>query len=229
MGATDVKTPHRRPRRAAGRASPWVLDLPRSARHRAPPSPDAHPAMLGRGDPAGSAPPPGSRRSSPGYQTAMFGKWHLGLAPGSRPQSTVGRVVRLHGPGAHRHHLLADPPTWGANRPLPAPPGAPAAVENGEGVYRDGEYFTDLIAQKVEFIRRAAQRGAVLPHHPMHAPRRDRFARLPWTGGDHVRHAQRRGRRGGCGAGRARAAGHRRACASTTRATTGPSREFVFA
>jgi arylsulfatase A-like enzyme len=66
--------------------------------------------------------------------------------------------------------------------------------ENGAEVWRDGEYFTDLIAERaVRFIRDAAagaKQGQPFflylpfnaPHYPMHAPQRykDRFAGLPW-------------------------------------------------
>jgi arylsulfatase A-like enzyme len=130
-----------------------------------------------------------------GYQTALFGKWHLGLAEGSRPQDHgfdewLGFMSGCIDYYSHIHY-------WGMNRPSTAGASSPLSNplhdlwENGEEVYRDGQYFTDLIAERaVAYIRQAARSGRPFflylpfnaPHYPMHAPPRyrARFAHLPW-------------------------------------------------
>jgi arylsulfatase A-like enzyme len=63
--------------------------------------------------------------------------------------------------------------------------------ENNEEIWRNGEYFTELIAKKaIEYIREMAKSDKPFflyvpfnaPHYPMHAPQEymDRFAGLPW-------------------------------------------------
>ena len=63
--------------------------------------------------------------------------------------------------------------------------------ENGEEIYRNGEYFTELITEyAVRYIRKAVELGKPFflyvpynaPHYPMHAPQEyvDRFPDLPW-------------------------------------------------
>jgi arylsulfatase A-like enzyme len=63
--------------------------------------------------------------------------------------------------------------------------------ENDREIYRNGEYFTEMITEKaVAFIDRAAQSDEPFflyvpynaPHYPMHAPQKylDRFPDLPW-------------------------------------------------
>ncbi|MGH2371556.1 MAG: sulfatase family protein, partial [Chloroflexota bacterium] len=63
--------------------------------------------------------------------------------------------------------------------------------ENGEEVWADGQYFTDLVTERaVRYVRRAARSGQPFflyvpynaPHYPMHAPQhyKVRFPDLPW-------------------------------------------------
>jgi arylsulfatase A-like enzyme len=63
--------------------------------------------------------------------------------------------------------------------------------EDGQEVWRDGEYSTEMFGERaVQFVRRAARReepfflnlGFNAPHHPMHAPNhyKERFPDLPW-------------------------------------------------
>ena len=63
--------------------------------------------------------------------------------------------------------------------------------ENGEEVWKDGQYFTDMVAERaVDYVRRAAKSDAPFfmyvpfnaPHYPMHAPEKykERFPDLPW-------------------------------------------------
>ncbi|WP_195573756.1 sulfatase [Paenibacillus sp. 1001270B_150601_E10] len=119
------------------------------------------------------------------YRTAIFGKWHLGAAPESRPNKRgfdqfcgflSGCVdyyshIFYHGmPGVQNTHDL-----W----------------ENEEEIWDNGEYLTHIITNRsVDFIQ--DQLGAEqpfflyaaynAPHYPMHAPKdvMDRYAHLPW-------------------------------------------------
>ncbi|HEX2323940.1 MAG TPA: sulfatase-like hydrolase/transferase [Chloroflexota bacterium] len=213
MGATDVQTPRIDALAARGaRFTDWYSNSPVCSPSRAALLTGRYPGNAGvRAILGGHRTTPGLPPSVPtlpaalkplGYRTAMFGKWHLGLAPGSCPHDHgfdqwFGFMA---GCIDYYSHIFY----WGANRPLPEPPGTPAGEggrrlsnplhdlwENGEEVYRDGEYFTDLIAERaVAFVRQAARSGEPFflylpfnaPHYPMHAPQKykDRFAHLPW-------------------------------------------------
>jgi arylsulfatase A-like enzyme len=213
MGATDVQTPRIDALAARGaRFTDWYSNSPVCSPSRAALLTGRYPGNAGvRAILGGHRTAPGLPPSVPtlpaalkplGYRTAMFGKWHLGLAPGSRPHDHgfdqwFGFMA---GCIDYYSHIFY----WGANRPLPGPSGTPAGEggrrlsnplhdlwENGEEVYRDGEYFTDLIAERaVAFVRQAARSGEPFflylpfnaPHYPMHAPQKykDRFAHLPW-------------------------------------------------
>ncbi len=213
MGATDVQTPRIDALAARGaRFTDWYSNSPVCSPSRAALLTGRYPGNAGvRAILGGHRTTPGLPPGVPtlpaalkplGYRTAMFGKWHLGLAEGSRPHEHgfdqwFGFMA---GCIDYYSHIFY----WGANRPLPGPPATPAGEggrrlsnplhdlwENGEEVYRDGEYFTDLIAERaVAFVRQAARSGESFflylpfnaPHYPMHAPQkyRDRFAHLPW-------------------------------------------------
>tara|TARA_B100000686_G_scaffold18200_1_gene16841 strand:- start:2121 stop:3206 length:1086 start_codon:yes stop_codon:yes gene_type:complete len=124
-----------------------------------------------------------------GYQTALTGKWHLGLAEGSRPSEhgfdkTFGFMAGCIDFFSHIFY-------WGANRPGPSMNPTHDLWENNEEIWRNGEYFTELIAKKaIEYIREMSKSDKPFflyvpfnaPHYPMHAPQEymDRFADLPW-------------------------------------------------
>jgi len=122
-----------------------------------------------------------------GYQTAMFGKWHLGLAEGCRPQDHgfdewFGFMA---GCIDYYSHIFY----WGMADGKTSP--THDLWENGKEVYDNGRYFTELITERaVDYIRRAVRDGRPFflylpynaPHYPMHAPMKyiDRFPDLPW-------------------------------------------------
>jgi len=122
-----------------------------------------------------------------GYDTACVGKWHLGLKPECRPNRNgfdyffgflAGCIdyyshIFYYGMGGRGKDPTHD--LW----------------ENGNEIYRNGEYFTDLVTDKsVEYIREHANGDKPFflytaynaPHYPMHAPEKyvDRFRHLPW-------------------------------------------------
>jgi arylsulfatase A-like enzyme len=80
---------------------------------------------------------------------------------------------------------------WGANRPGPSLNPTHDLWEDNEEIWRNGEYFTELIAKKaIEYIREMSKLDKPFflyipfnaPHYPMHAPQEymDRFDDLPW-------------------------------------------------
>ena len=124
-----------------------------------------------------------------GYQTAITGKWHLGLAEQSRPgahgfDKTFGFMAGCIDFYSHIYY-------WGANRPGPSLNPTHDLWEDNEEIWRNGEYFTELIAKKaIEYIREMSKSDKPFflyipfnaPHYPMHAPQEymDRFDDLPW-------------------------------------------------
>jgi arylsulfatase A-like enzyme len=125
-----------------------------------------------------------------GYQTAMFGKWHLGLAEGSRPHDHGFDewFGFLAGCVDYFSHIFY----WGMNRGGPGNDPTHDLWHNEEEIWDyNGQYFTELITEKaVAYIRQAAQSERPFftyvaynaPHYPMHAPKKymDRFPDLPW-------------------------------------------------
>jgi arylsulfatase A-like enzyme len=130
-----------------------------------------------------------------GYYTGLIGKWHLGLADGSRPDDHGFDEWFGHLGGAFDFysHLI-----WSAaNREIVVDGRKGIGFlmhdlwENGKEVWRDGHYSTELFGERaVQFVRQSARReqpfflylGFNAPHHPMHAPERykERFPDLPW-------------------------------------------------
>jgi arylsulfatase A-like enzyme len=123
------------------------------------------------------------------YRTAMFGKWHLGLAEGSRPHEHGFDewFGFLAGCVDYYSHIFY----WGMNRGGPGNDPTHDLWQDGAEVWENGEYLTELITDRsVRYIREAARREEPFllyvaynaPHYPMHAPQAyvDRFPDLPW-------------------------------------------------
>ncbi|GAB2542308.1 arylsulfatase A-like enzyme [Gracilibacillus alcaliphilus] len=118
-----------------------------------------------------------------GYRTAMFGKWHLGTTPETRPNAHgLDEFFGFHaGCIDYFSHIFY----W---------EGLPVhdLWENEEEVWNNGKYMTELITEKaVQFIQKQGQDDDQpfflyvpynAPHYPMHAPAKymERFSHLPW-------------------------------------------------
>lgn len=195
MGSSDFRTPHLDGLASGGaRFTNWYSNSPVCSPSRASLLTGRYPGNAGvRSILAGHRNTPGLPPSVPtlatalkslGYHTAMFGKWHLGLAQGSRPHDHgfeewfgfmagcidyYSHIFYWDGKTAPTHDL------W----------------ENGIEVYENGRYFTELITERsIRYIQHAAQSNQPFflyvpynaPHYPMHAPQKylDRFPHLPW-------------------------------------------------
>lgn len=130
-----------------------------------------------------------------GYHTELAGKWHLGLTRESRPEShgfqkTFGNLA---GAVDYYSHIHYSPNNRRVQMNGTTYIGTPLhdLWEDGEELYRDGEYMTEMVgARAVESVRAAsdADRPFFLyvpftaPHYPLHAPDKykDRFRHLPW-------------------------------------------------
>ena len=128
MGATDFKTPHLDRMAAEGaRFTDWYSNSPvcspsrRSIAYRTIPVPCRGPLYFIRAShryrfAAFCSFALATALKDRGYYTAMSGKWHLGLAEGSRPEHHgFDDCVRIHG-RMHRflltHLLLGLRATW---------------------------------------------------------------------------------------------------------------------
>jgi arylsulfatase A len=197
MGATDFQTPHLDRLAETGvRFTNWYSNSPVCSPSRASLLTGRYPGNAGvrsilaghrtaTGLPA-SVPTLATALKARGYRTAMFGKWHLGLAEECRPHNHgfdewFGFMA---GCVDYYSHIFY----WGMA-------GGHDPVhdlwDNGEEVYENGRYFTELITERaINYIRRAAKTGQPFflylpynaPHYPMHAPQEylDRFPDLPW-------------------------------------------------
>lgn len=118
------------------------------------------------------------RLSAAGYNTGAVGKWHLGMSEMDGPlahgfDSFFG--FRSGCVDYYSHRFV-----WGQDDGVPP---YHDLLENGNEVYHDGEYLTELLADRsVEFIGEHAGEDDPFflytafnaPHYPLHAPARYR-------------------------------------------------------
>lgn len=189
-GSTDVDTPHLDALAASGvRMTDWYSNSPVCSPSRAALLTGRHPAHAGietilgaRRDTVGLPPQTtlAGQLVDAGWDTAIFGKWHLGVEPESAPLR--------HG---FRHHLgfragcvdyYSHIMYWGVRNPLHD------LWDDDTEIWDNGRYLTELITDSaVAFIEAAVDPFLCYvpynaPHYPMHAPEQymKRFAHLPW-------------------------------------------------
>jgi arylsulfatase A-like enzyme len=197
MGAEDFRTPHLDRLASSGaRFTNWYSNSPVCSPSRASLMTGRYPGNAGvrsilRGHRKTKGLPPevptlASALKEEGYQTAMFGKWHLGLTEECRPHSHGFDewFGFLAGCIDYYSHVFYWEQAAGVNP-------THDLWDNNNEVYKNGEYFTEMVTEhSVDYIRRAAgsQKPFFLyvaynaPHYPMHAPEKyvDRFKHLPW-------------------------------------------------
>ncbi len=194
VGPTDVRTPHLDALAATGvRFTNWYSNCPVCSPSRASLLTGQYPARAGvrsilsgkrdtEGLPAGK-PTLASALRQHGYQTAMFGKWHLGLTEAARPHhfGFDEWFGFLAGCIDYYSHLFVYEMARGVN-PIHD------LWENGKEFWANGRYMTEMITERaLDFLDRADQPFFLYlpynaPHYPMHAPEEvvARFDHLPW-------------------------------------------------
>ncbi len=199
MGATDFATPHLDALAASGvRFTNWYSNSPVCSPSRASVLTGKYPIRAGvRSILAGHRQATGLPRETPtiatvlrreGYRTAMFGKWHLGVAETCRPHhhGFDEWFGFLAGCIDYYSHIFY----WGQGRGIDP---VHDLWHNNEEVWDNGRYFTEMITERVvAYLDRIAESGNdapfflfvpySAPHYPMHAPQKylDRFGNLPW-------------------------------------------------
>ncbi len=199
MGQTDFRTPHLDRLAAHGaRFTQWYSNSPVCSPSRAALLSGRYPGNAGvrailAGHRAATGLPPevptfATLLREAGYATALIGKWHLGLAEGSRPgdhgfDEWFGFMA---GCVDYYSHIFY----WGMNQGGLGNNPTHDLWHNDREVWCNGQYLTDVLRDRaVDYVRRAAQdeRPFLLyvpfnaPHYPMHAPQEyvDRFPHLP--------------------------------------------------
>ena len=197
MGATDFLTPHIDELATTGaRFTNWYSNSPVCSPSRASLLTGRYPGNAGvRAILAGHRKASGLTPEAPtiatavrdlGYQTAMVGKWHLGLDEKCRPNQNgfdyfYGFMAGCIDYYSHVFYwCMADGHTDPTHD----------LWENDHEFYDNGRYFTEMVSEKaVKKIREMNESDAPFmmyvaynaPHYPMHAPRKylDRFPHLP--------------------------------------------------
>jgi arylsulfatase A-like enzyme len=199
MGSRDLKTPHLDALAASGALlTDWYSNSPVCSPSRAALLTGRYPCHAGvRAILAGHRQASGLPPEVPtiadalkplGYHTALFGKWHLGVAEQCRPHhhGFDEWMGFLAGCIDYYSHIFY----WGMNKGPGTDP-VHDLWENGREVYDNGRYFTEMITERaLDYVDRRAYDGQPFlmyvaynaPHYPMHAPEKymQRFAGLPW-------------------------------------------------
>lgn len=195
MGGTDFRTPYIDELAESGiRFTDWYSGSPVCSPSRAclltgryPGNAGVRSILAGHRKASGltaQAPTMAAALKKQGYQTALVGKWHLGLKEGSRPNDNGFDYFYGFMAGCidYYSHVFY----WGMADGHTNP--SHDLWENREEVYQNGEYMTDLITRKaVERIRVMKDQPFFLyiaynaPHYPLHAPDKyvDRFRNIP--------------------------------------------------
>ena len=198
MGNTDFCTPNIDALAASGaRFTNWYSNSPVCSPSRASLLTGRYPAHAGvRAILAGNRKASGLTAQAPtiatalkdiGYQTALIGKWHLGLAEQSRPNQNGFDYFYGFMAGCldYYSHIFYWSMADGQINPTHD------LWENETEVYHNGRYLTEEISDRaVERIRAMHAQDKPFfmyvaynaPHYPMHAQQKyiDRFPNLPW-------------------------------------------------
>ncbi len=187
LGAADLKTPHIDGLAASGaRFTNWYSNAPVCAAARAALMTGRFPIRAGM--PVNGLNLPTTEKTIPsllkpaGYQTALTGKWHLGVTPDTVPNARgfdyfYGFLNGCVDYYSHRYY-------WGEPRRV----NFHDLWRNREEIFEDGQYLTGRLGDEaVRFLSAPRSDPFFLycafnaVHYPMHAPREfvERFPGLP--------------------------------------------------